>query len=141
MNETPNFLIRLGEALGPVGSLVFLLLLCGGAVWVVMAIRRSRDDHARIEKKVDAGFERLEKKIDAVVEHLEGKIDVGVECVGGKIESSRKATREESKEVRAAVQGLRKESREDAQEIREMIRAINRRLDRIIDGRPPNQPG
>ena len=27
MNETPNFLIRLGEALGPVGSLIVVLLL------------------------------------------------------------------------------------------------------------------
>ena len=138
MNETPNFLIRLGEALGPVGSLVFLLLLSGGAVWGVMSIRRNRDDHARIEKKVDTGFERLEKKIDAVVEHLEGKIDVGVEhleakidvgveCVGGKIESSRKETRAESKETRA--------------ETRAELRSIIARLDQLIGRKPPDQPG
>ena len=111
MNETPNFLIRLGEALGHVGSLIVLLLICAGAVWVVMAIRRNQDDHARIENNVDAGFERLEKKIDA-----------GFERVEGKVESSRKEARDESKETRAE------------------LRSINSRLDQLIGRKPPDQP-
>ena len=126
MNETPNFLIRLGEALGPVGSLVFLLLLSGGAVWVVMSIRRNQDDHARIESKV----ETLRKEIRE--ESRETRAQIQALC---------NETQAESKETREEIQIVRRESHGDAQVTREMIRAINRRLDRIIDGTPPNQPG
>lgn len=129
MNETPNLLIQLGEALGPLGSLVFLLLLCGGAVWVVMSVRFNRDDHHRFEAKVDNGFERLEAKVDtvresvhAVRESVAGKVDKGRESVVGKIES------------------LHNESREDSSETRELLRAINSRLDMIIDHMPPDRP-
>ena len=101
MNETPNSLIQLGEALGPVASLVVVLLLCGGAVWVVMSVRRNKDDHDRLEAKIDKGFGRLETKLEL----------------------------------------WRKEFREDSKETRELIRAINSRLDGIIDGMPPDQPG
>ena len=94
MNETPNVLIRLGEALGPEGALVVLLLVCAGAVWVVMSVRSNQADHARFEANVDEGLERLEKMI----------------------ETWRKETREE-------------------------LRSIHARLDRIIDGKPPSQPG
>ena len=134
MNRASNILIQLGEALGPEGALVVLLLICAGSVWVVMSIRRNQDDHARIEKKVDAGFERLEKKIDFGFERLEGEV-----------ESSRKETRDESKETRAQIQAFRDETRAESKEARvetrAELRSINARLDRIIDGTPPDQPG
>ena len=102
MNETPNLLIQLGEALGPWGSLVFLLLLSGGAVWVVMSVRRNKEDHDRLETKVDRSFARLEEAVHTFRESVEGKI-----------ERSRKESRDE-------------------------LRAINTRLDRIIDRKPPD---
>lgn len=101
MNETPNSLIQLGEALGPVASLVILLLLCGGAVWVAMSVRRNKDDLDRLEAKIDKGFGRLETKLEL----------------------------------------WRKEFREDSKETREIVRAINSRLNRIVDGTPSDQPG
>ena len=58
MTQIPNILVQLGEVLGPGGSIVVLLLLCGGAVWVVMAIRSNQADHARVE----AMIERLRKE-------------------------------------------------------------------------------
>ena len=91
MYRMPNILVQLGEALGSGGSLVALLLLCGGAVWVVMSIRRNKDDHDRLEGKIDAW----------------------------------------RKEARDEIQAWRKEARDE-------LRAINARLDRIIDRNPPS---
>ena len=54
MNQAPNILIQLGEALGPRGAFVVLLLLCTGAVWVVMAIRSNKNDHARVEAMIES---------------------------------------------------------------------------------------
>lgn len=54
INETPNLLIQLGEALGPFGSLLFLLLLSGGTVWVVMSVRFNREDHRRLERSIES---------------------------------------------------------------------------------------
>ena len=111
MNETPNFLIQLGEALGPWGSLVVVLWLCGGAIWVVMSVRSNKDDHDRFEAKVDKGFERLEGKIDTVG----ASVHTVRERLEGKIENSRKESRDE-------------------------LRAINTRLDRIIGQKPQDRP-
>ena len=115
MNRATNILIQLGEALGPQGAFVVLLLLCAGAVWVVMAIRANQADHARVEAKIDKGLERVE-----------GKVDTGHVRLEGKIESSRKEARAESKEARA--------------ETRAELRAINSRLDQLIGRKPPDQP-
>ena len=94
-----------------------------------MSVRFNTDDHHRFEAKVDNGFERLEAKVDTVRESVHsvresvaGKIDKGRESVAGKIES------------------LHKESREDSSETRELLRAINSRLDMIIDHMPPDRP-
>ena len=113
MNQTPNLLIQLGEALGPaVSPVVVLLLLFGGAIYVVMAVRRNWDDHARLQ----ANIETLRK------ESREG------------IEALRKESREDSKEIRAKIDDSRKETREE-------LRAINSRLDQLIDRKPPDRPG
>lgn len=100
INETPNLLIQLGEALGPFGSLLFLLFLSGGTVWVVMSVRFNREDHQRLERSIDDGLERL----------------------GKMIASLRKESWEDT-------QAWRKESREDSKETRERLREINSRLD------------
>ena len=94
MNETPNFLIQLGEALGPWGSLVVVLSLCGGAIWVVMSVRSNKVDHDRLEAKIDKGLDRLE-----------GMVNKGRESVEGKIENLHKESRDE-------MQAWRKETRE-----------------------------
>ena len=121
MNETPNFLIQLGEALGAGGLFVVLLFLCGGTVWVVMSVRSNKADHDRLEAKIDKGLECLEGNVDTVRESVhtvresvEGKIDKDRESVEGKIESSRKESRDE-------------------------LRAINSRLDGIIGQKPPDR--
>lgn len=136
MNRATNILIQLGEALGSQGAFVVLLLLCAGAVWVVMAIRTNQADHARVEKKIDTGLERVE-----------GKVDTGHVRLEGKIESSRKEAREESKEARdesketrAQIQALRDETRAESREARAELRAINSRLDQLLGRKPPDQP-
>lgn len=55
-----NVLVQLGEALGSEGSLVALLLVVGGGVWIVMSVRQNKRDHDRLEAKHD----RLDAKID-----------------------------------------------------------------------------
>lgn len=119
MNETPNLLIQLGEALGPFGSLVFLMFLCGGAVWVVMSVRFNREDHHRFEASVDKGFNRCEANVETL----------------------RKESWKDSQETRDEVVAGRKESREDSRETKALLRSIDSRLDRIIDRMPPDQPG
>ena len=146
MNRATNILIQLGEALGPQGAFVVLLLLCAGAVWVVMAIRSNQADHARVEKKIDTGLERVEGKVDTGLERVEGKVDTGHVRLEGKIESSRKEAREESKEARdesketrAQIQALRDETRAESREARAELRAINSRLDQLLGRKPPDQ--
>ena len=113
MNQAPNFLIQLGEALGPVGSLlVVLLLLLGGAIYVGMAVRQNWKDHARIESKIDNGSARL----------------------GAEIASWREESREDSKETRAKIDAWGEETREE-------LRSISSRLDQLIDRMPPDETG
>ena len=84
MNETPNLLIQLGEALWGGGLFVVLLFLCGGTVWVVMSVRSNKVDHERLETKIDKGLERLE----------------------GKVETLRKEAREDAKETREQLRSI-----------------------------------
>lgn len=129
MNRATNILIQLGEALGPQGAFVVLLLLCAGAVWVVMAIRTNQADHARVEKKIDTGLERVEGKVESLRKEAR--------------EESKEA-RAESKETRAQIQALRDETRAESNEARAEtraeLRAINSRLDQLIGRKPPDQP-
>ena len=130
MNETPNLLIQLGEALRPFGSLVFLMLLCGGAVWVVMAFRFNREDHHRFEASVDNGFNRCEANVNRGFSRSEANV-----------ETLRKESWKDSKQTRDEIAAGRKESREDSRETKALLRSIDSRLDRIIDRMPPDQPG
>ncbi len=122
INETPNFLIHLGEALGPLGSLVFVLSLCGGAIWVVMSVRRNKVDHDRLEAKIDKGLDRLEGMVNKGRESVEGKIDT----VGASVHTVRES-------VEGKIENSRKESRDE-------LRAINSRLDGIIGQKPHDRP-
>ena len=137
MSQFPNILVQLGELPGPGGSIVVLLLLCAGAVWVVMTIRRNQDDHARVE---------------AMIETLRMETREESKETRAQIQALRMETREESKESRAEmqtwrqesreeIQALRNEVREESKETRAQIRSINSRLDQLIGGKPPNQPG
>ena len=119
MNQTPNLLIQLGGALGSGGALVVLLFICGGSVWVVMAVRRNKDDHDQLR----ASIETLRKENREDSKEIRAKID-----------DSRKESQEDSKEIRAKIDDSRKENRED-------LRAINSRLDQLIDRKPPDRPG
>ena len=134
MSQFPNILVQLGELLGPGGSIVVLLLLCAGAVWVVMAIRSNQADHARLEAKVDKGLERIEGKVDDLRVHLEGKVDDLRVHLEGKIDDGH--VRLEGK-----IENSRNETRDDAKETRAELRSINSRLDQLIGGKPPDQPG
>ena len=133
MNETPSFLIQLGEALGPWGSLVFLLLLCGGAVWVVMSVRRNKEDHDRFKAKVDNGFNRLETKVDSSFARLEGSVDT----VGESVHTFRESVEGKIHTFRESVEGKIESSRKES---RDELRAINTRLDGIIGQKPPDRP-
>ena len=106
MNETPNLLIQLGEALGPLVSLVFLLLLSGGAVWVVMSVRFTRDDHRRFEADV-ATLRKESWKDSNQTRH--------------DIENLRKESWKDSKETRDDMRAGRKESREDSRETKSLL--------------------
>ena len=76
----PNILVQIGEALGTAGSLVLLLLIVGGSVWVVMSVQRNRADHDRLESKVD----ELRKETREQFKEIRGEI---------------KQTREQIKEI------------------------------------------
>lgn len=133
----PNILVQLGEALGSGGSIAVLLLLCGGTVWVVMSVRRNKDDHDRLLVNIESL--RKESREDS-------------KETRGKIESLRKESQEDSKETRGKIEGLGKETRgkiddlgketrEDSKETRETLRSISSRLDQLIDRKPPDRPG
>ena len=166
----PNILIQLTEALGVGGWVVVLLFLCGGSVWVVMAVRRNRDDHDRLDGKIDNGLAHLAAAIETSrkesrdemqawrKESQEDRKESQKEMQAWRKESRdemqawRKESREDSKETRAMIkgleketgakiEGLRKESREDSKETRAELSSINSRLDHLIDRKPPDSPG
>ena len=155
----PNILIQLTEALGVGGWVVVLLFLCGGSVWVVMAVRRNRDDHDRLDGKIDNGLAHLAAAIETSrkesrdemqawrKESREDRKEFQKEMQAWRKESRdemqawRKESREDSKETGAKIEGWRKESREDSKETRAELSSINSRLDHLIDRKPPDSPG
>lgn len=84
MDAMTNVLVQLGEALGPGESLAALLLLAGGSVSAVMSVRRIKDDHDRLEGKIEdlhketresfrgvrTEFNEFHSRLDRILEHL-----------------------------------------------------------------------
>lgn len=91
INETPNLLIQLGEALGPFGSLLFLLLLSGGTVWVVMSVRINREDHQRLERGIESLREETREDSRRIREDLQ---------------AWRKESREDSRETKGRLRSI-----------------------------------
>ena len=155
----PNILIQLTEALGVGGWVVVLLFLCGGSVWVVMAVRRNRDDHDRLDGKIDNGLAHLAAAIETSRKESRDEMQAwrkesreDRKEFRDEMQAWRKESREDSKETRAMIEGLeketgakieglRKESREDSKETRAELSSINSRLDHLIDRKPPDSPG
>ena len=148
MNQMPNILVQLGEALGSGGSIAVLLLLCGGTVWVVMSVRRNKDDHDRLLVNIESLRKESQedsKETRGEIESLRKESQEDSKETRGKIEGLGKETRGKiddlGKETRAKIDDLGKETREDSKETQETLRSISSRLDQLIDRKPPDRPG
>ena len=158
----PNILIQLAEALGTGGWVVVLLFLCGGSVWAVMAVRRNKEDHDRLEATIaqlaatletsrkEARDEMQAWRKESREDRKEARDEMQAwrkefredrKEARDELQAWRKEAREDSKEAQKEMQAWRKEAREDSKEAQKELRTINLRLDGIIDRKPPDQTG